>query len=165
MRSIIGAIANKIIEFADWYRIANYTKRIQGKDYKLGSKVYVSNPQNIYIGERTYINGGMLYATPNARIEIGKDCLISYNVHIRTDMHNYMDSDKCINQQGTTERDVIIEDDVWVGYGVTIMPGVRVAKGSVIGAGAVLTKSTEPYSVYAGVPAQKIKRRNGGVAK
>ena len=53
----------------------------------------------------------------------------------------------------------IIEDDVWVGYGATIMSGVTIATGSIIAAGSVVTKNVEPYSIYAGNPARKIKDR------
>jgi len=53
----------------------------------------------------------------------------------------------------------IIGDDVWVGYGVTIIGGVNIGKGSIIAAGSVVTKDTEPYTIYAGVPARKIKDR------
>jgi len=74
-------------------------------------------------------------------------------------MHAYIDKDVFINQQGYTERDIIIEDDCWIGYGVQIMPGVTVGRGAVIGAGAVQTKDAEPYGIYVGVPARKIKDR------
>lgn len=53
----------------------------------------------------------------------------------------------------------IIEDDVWIGHGVTIMRGVKIAEGSVIGANSVVTKDVPSYSVYAGVPAKFIKNR------
>jgi len=52
-----------------------------------------------------------------------------------------------------------IEDDVWVGYGSTIMSGVTIRTGSIIAAGSVVTRDVEPYSIYAGVPAKKIKDR------
>ncbi len=55
--------------------------------------------------------------------------------------------------------DVIIEADVWIGTGVTILSGVRLGVGSVVAAGAVVTKDVEPYSVVGGVPARKIKSR------
>ena len=54
------------------------------------------------------------------------------------------------------EGKIVIEDDVWLGANVTVLPGVTVGKCSVIGAGAVVTKSVEPYSIMAGVPARKI---------
>jgi len=52
-----------------------------------------------------------------------------------------------------------IDDDVWVGYGSTIMSGVHIGTGSIIAAGSLVTKDVEPYSIYAGVPARKIKDR------
>jgi acetyltransferase-like isoleucine patch superfamily enzyme len=53
----------------------------------------------------------------------------------------------------------IIEDDVWIGYGSTIMGGVKIGTGSIIAAASVVTKDVEPYSIYAGCPARKIKNR------
>ena len=58
-----------------------------------------------------------------------------------------------------TEKDIVIEDDCWVGFGAQIMAGVTMKQGSVLAAGAILTHDTVPYGVYAGVPARKIKER------
>jgi galactoside O-acetyltransferase len=54
----------------------------------------------------------------------------------------------------------VIEDDCWLGAGVTVMDGVRVGRGSVIGAGAVVTHDVPPYSIMAGVPARSIGSRS-----
>lgn len=64
-----------------------------------------------------------------------------------------------IREQGSREADVNIKNDVWIGFGVQIMSGVTIHDGCVIGAGAVVTKDTEPYGVYAGIPAKKIGQR------
>lgn len=56
-------------------------------------------------------------------------------------------------------KGIIIEDDVWIGAGVKVLDGVTIAQGCVIGANSVVTKSTEPYGIYVGVPARKIKSR------
>lgn len=54
---------------------------------------------------------------------------------------------------------VIIGNDVWIGHNAIIMPGVKIGNGAVIGAGAIVTKDVEPYSVVVGNPAHKIKQR------
>jgi acetyltransferase-like isoleucine patch superfamily enzyme len=56
---------------------------------------------------------------------------------------------------------MVIEDDVWIGAGAIILPGVRIGRHSVIAAGSVVTKSVDAYSVYAGNPARKIKEIRG----
>lgn len=91
----------------------------------------------IYIGKNSYVNGGEPSASPHAKIVIGNDCLISYRVHLRTDMHNYADPNMPIRLQGHTEKDIIIDNDVWIGYGVQIMAGVTIADGCVSTAATV----------------------------
>lgn len=118
-------------------------------------------PNNIFIGKDTLINDEtMLYASPNAKIVIGDHTMLSYRVCLRTATHIYQDMNTHIRQQGMLEKDIIIGSDVWIGYGVQILSGVTIGDGAVIGAGAVVTKDCEPYGVYAGVPARKIKERS-----
>ena len=57
------------------------------------------------------------------------------------------------------EELTIIENDVWVGYNTTILSGVKIGEGSIIGAGSIVTRDVEPYSIYAGNPAKKIRNR------
>ncbi len=117
-------------------------------------------PENISIGRNTYINNNsFLKAGNNSKIIIGDDCLISYSVHIRTDVHNYLEASTKINMQGHQESDIIIGNDVWIGYGAQIMSGVSIGDGAVIAAGAVVTKDVTSYSVVGGIPARKIKER------
>ena len=101
----------------------------------------------------------MLHASQNAKIKIGSHCMISYYVCMRTLSHRYTDLLMPMKHQGQDEKDIVIGDDVWIGYGVHIMPGIKVGDGCVIGAGAVVTRDCEPYGVYVGVPAKKIKTR------
>lgn len=120
----------------------------------------ISHPQNIEVGENSYINGGgEIVASPNAKIKIGNNCLISYRVHMRTEAHCYKSQNKLINQQGHYEANIIIEDDVWVGFGAQIMAGVTLHTGCVVGAGAVVTKDVPEYAVVGGSPARIIKYR------
>ena len=154
--SMLSRIVNRMANIPNILRISEYKKMITGINYRLGYEVYMQHPENIQIGNATYINSGLIYASPKAQIKIGDNCLISYNVHIRTDTHNYKKKDECINKQGHIEKSIAIGNDVWIGYGAQIMPGCIIEDGTVIGAGAVVTHSTEKYGVYAGVPARKI---------
>tara|TARA_B100000749_G_C18190003_1_gene367510 strand:- start:338 stop:640 length:303 start_codon:yes stop_codon:yes gene_type:complete len=93
-----------------------------------------------------------------ANICIGDDVLIGSGVHLYSSNHRFDQRDTPIASQGySPSEDLVIENDVWIGANAIILPGVRVGQHSVIGAGSVVSKSIEPYSVYAGVPARKIK--------
>ena len=117
---------------------------------------------NVFMGENTYANIGLIVtASPEAPVIIGDHVSISPYVTLiaianpgcSTEMQNIPDiRDRCIKR-----KQITIEDEVWIGANVTILPGITVGRGSVIGAGAVVTHDIEPYSVYAGVPARKLR--------
>ncbi|MCI9132984.1 MAG: acyltransferase [Lachnospiraceae bacterium] len=116
----------------------------------VSGKVLLRYPGHITIGKNSYVNGGQLSASPNAYIKIGDNCLISYQVHLRTDMHIYKERDILIREQGHQEADIIIENDVWIGYGTQIFGGVTLGEGCVVGAGTIVTKDVMPYQVVVG---------------
>lgn len=130
-----------------------------GPNSLLTSKVSISCPQNVFIGNNSYINGGQIIAGNKSRITIGNDCLISYNVHIRCTSHVIDNPDELIRTQGEWEADITIGNNVWIGFGAQILPGVTVGDNSVIGAGAVVTKNVDADTIVGGVPAKLIRRR------
>lgn len=73
--------------------------------------------------------------------------------------HNFAELDIDMIKQGVSNKGIEIKDNVWIGANVTILDGVIVESGCILAAGAVLTKSTEPNGIYAGVPAKRIKDR------
>lgn len=104
------------------------------------------------------------YGTESDRkgeIRIGNDVRIASHVMMIGANHRFDDLDKPIAKQGVERRSIIIEDDVWIAGRVNIVAGVTVGRGSVVAAGAVVTKDVPPYSVVAGVPARVIKMRKG----
>lgn len=96
----------------------------------------------------------------NGPVTIGKDVMMGPECIIHTHRHRDDSIDIPMRLQGKAEvRPVTIEDDVWLGSRVIILPGVTIGKGCIIGAGAVVTKDIPAYSVAAGVPAKVIKTR------
>ena len=114
---------------------------------------------NVEIGEKSYINGGTFQALNNSKIKIGKNCMISFDVKMRTDSHIYKSTDIPMIEQGNEYKDIIIGNDVWIGEGAYILPGVTIGDGAIIGAHAVVTKDVEKNTIVAGVPAKIINRR------
>jgi acetyltransferase-like isoleucine patch superfamily enzyme len=92
-------------------------------------------------------------------IEIGNGVLIGPCVLIWSQNHAYEDRDLPIREQGYKWSKVTIEDDVWIGAGAIILTGVRLSRGTVVAAGAVVTRSTDCYSIVAGVPARLLGMR------
>ena len=97
-----------------------------------------------------------------AHVSIGENVMMGPDCMIFTSNHRTEERDKPMCQQGFTEpRPVTIEDDVWIGARVIILPGVHVGTGSVIGAGAVVTHDVAPYSIVGGNPAKLIRYMRG----
>lgn len=106
---------------------------------------------NSGLGENSILQG---------KITIGNNVMMGRECYIYTTNHCHDSLDIPMIEQGyEKEREVIIDDDVWIGSRVTILPGVHVYQGAIIGASAVVTKDVEKYSIVAGNPAQKVKNR------
>ena len=112
-----------------------------------------SNEGNITIGERSWLGPGT-YVYGNGHVVIGDDVLIGPNCVINSVSHCFAETDVTISQQGITKAPVFIENDVWLGVGCTILQGVHIGKGAIIGAGSLVTRDVEPYSIVYGVPAK-----------
>ncbi|GAA4364676.1 acyltransferase [Kangiella marina] len=134
----------------------------------LGNNVWINkhceiNANNLIdIGERTTIQKNV---TINGDVSIGTDVIIAPNVFLSSGSHLYSHQPHLpIRVQEKIcsvlpNKPILIEDDVWLGINVVVMPGVKIAKGCVIGANSVVTKDTTAYSVYAGMPAKLISNR------
>lgn len=116
----------------------------------------------ITFGNNSAINTfGYLSATRDAPITIGNNVQIGPYIVMSTSDHNYKDPNVPIYTQGHTRAPIRIDDDVWIGANVTILRGVHIPQGCVIGACSLIRHSDtlEPFGVYAGNPLRKIGSR------
>lgn len=135
---------------------------INGKLVIENSEGYISIDDNTYIGANTTL-------ISTKKITIGKNVMLAWGITVidhNSHSLNYEERIKDMNRALKKEKiewatiekgEIVIEDYAWVGFNSIILKNVRLSKGSIIGAGSVLTKSTEPFSVYGGNPAKFIK--------
>ena len=109
--------------------------------------------KNLYVGPNSYLG---VYEN----ITIMDDVLIGGFCYIISGNHSMVDRSIPIREQGYVGGEIIIESGAWLGAHVTVLPGVKIGKGAVIGAGSVVTKSIPAYEIWGGVPARKIKDRS-----
>jgi acetyltransferase-like isoleucine patch superfamily enzyme len=117
---------------------------------------------DIHIGEGTYINSGAVLFSGNG-IRIGKNVLIAPCCALTPVNHAYEDKNRTIVEQrfGTSHGGLLIPDDVWIGANTTILDGVIIETGAVIGANSLVRNDMhlEAYGIYAGNPLRKIGER------
>ncbi len=128
-----------------------------GKNCNIEHGAFFGKGKDIEIGDNSGVG-------INARIQgpltIGKNVMMGPDVLIYTRNHNFHDVTVPMLAQGEQEpQAVIIQDDVWIGARVIILPGVKIGKGSILAAGSVVTKNVPEYSIVAGVPAKVINNR------
>ncbi len=128
--------------------------------YEFGCKIYASEVSKVKIGKYCSFNSNvMVNARGKGNIVIGNNVLIGPNVVLRSSDHSFNDLSKTIREQGMDDGEIIIKDNVWIGSNSVILKNCIIGEGSIIAAGAVVTKDVEPYNVVGGVPAKIIKKR------
>ena len=113
--------------------------------YEVGEGTYVADDLTITLA---YTNRGHLRL--GQRVSIGPGCVLVLAAHAN--------NSRIMQQIPQKERSIVIEDDVWLGAGVIVLPEITIGEGSIIGAGAVVTKDIPPHSVAVGNPAKVIKK-------
>lgn len=118
--------------------------------FRFGMRDVIVIGNNCQINEDVYIQSA----------RIGDYVLIAQNVSILAVTHNFESLDIPVMLQGSTPpQPVIIEDNVWLGRNVIVMPGIVIEKGAIVGAGAVVTKNVPANAIVGGVPAKIIRYR------
>lgn len=151
------AYANGKITIGNNTSIDRYVELRGGRKIQIGDNVRVvkgatikgAPDSDIVIGDRTLISQDCIL---DGNIIIGQDVIFGPKVFVNEVDHGFARRDIPMNQQSGAGGVIIIEDDVWLGYSSVLLKGVRVEKGSIIGAGAIVNKSCPPYSINVGVP-------------
>lgn len=129
-----------------------------GENVSIHSGVYMFNVEELSIGDNVSIHP-MSYIEAKGGVTISSDISIAHGVTILSVNHIFSDPLLPIKDQGIVYKETKIESDVWIGAKASILAGVTVGKGSVIAAGAVITKDIEEYVVVAGIPGKIISKR------
>jgi acetyltransferase-like isoleucine patch superfamily enzyme len=125
-----------------------------GNNVSVQENVLVNaNRGHVAIGNDSWL-GPATIVYGNGGVEIGSDVMVASHCAINTVSHNFENTDTPMNKQGVNCAPVVIEDDVWIGTAAVILQGVRIGHGSIIAAGAVVTRDIPPYSIAMGVPAR-----------
>lgn len=123
------------------------------------SYVYAHEQGEITIGDNFSMNSNSQLGASSGKIVIGKDCAVAPNCVLRAANHNFDNPSVPFRLQGHKYGEIIIEDDVWIASNCVITANTKIGKSSIVGAGSVVTKNVESYSIVGGVPAKLIKRR------
>lgn len=122
------------------------------------SGVIANKGVGLIIGDYSAV-GAQSFIGAQGGITIGNDVIMGPGVRIFSENHNFDRFDTPIRKQGESRSPVTIEDDCWIGSGVTILGGVTIGRGTVIAAGSVVTKNIPSMSIVAGIPAKVLKTR------
>ncbi len=129
-----------------------------GERSTISDNVKIISPNKIYIDKKVGIANKVIL-DGRGSIKIGKYSIIGFESILLTSTHNYASNNIPIVKQGMFHAPIEICEDVWVGTRVTILPGIRIGKGAIIGANALVTKDVPPRAIVGGVPARIIKYR------
>lgn len=139
------------------------------KSVSLTPPLMLHNPKNVFLYENTSIRANALISAVNARFIMKKNSGAAEGLMVRTGNHMIVPgklykeiTDQYKKESGKLseyDKDVIVEENVWIGCNVTLLSGVIIGRGATIGAGSVVTKPIPPYAIAAGVPCKVIKFR------
>lgn len=128
----------------------------------------INRPDLVEVGNYTYGDLSMQFSNDSARVKIGNYCQIARDAFFlpssdhplnRVSTYPFKTMFGEHNQDAITKGDIIIDDDVWIGYRATILSGVHISQGAVVAAGSVVASDIPPYAIAGGVPAKVIRYR------
>ena len=165
--SLSNVIKQKLSYYIKVWRYRHYPYVSRNARLERGCKVY--NPKNLIMADETYINEGGIVMNSRARLIMKRGSGAAIGLLAITGNHMSIPGMRIIDVTNAVkdkydvnhefDKDIVINEDVWIGARVTLLAGVNVGRGSIIAAGAVVTRDVPPYSVVGGVPAKVISYR------
>ena len=129
-----------------------------GKNVTIHFRTEMRCPEQLKLGDGTIIGDNAILDARRG-LTMGRNVNLSSNVSIYTLQHDHRNPDFNCPPEGMVKFSVEIDDRVWLGSNVIVLPGVHIGEGAVCCAGCVVTKDVEPYAVVAGIPAKKVSER------
>ena len=153
---IFNKLFSYLVHLYNFFKVQIVASKFKfcGEDVTIDYDVWFNNAHNISIGSKTFIGKSVL-VNALGEITIGKRCGIAAGSKLISGNYVYDNSDKHIFDE-ISASPIILGDNVWLGYDVTILAGVTLGEGCIVAAGSVVTKSFDQFSIIAGIPARKI---------
>ncbi len=154
-----GALMDYSVQCDGYVRVLGTGRVTLGPACRLGRDVEFETGEQgrIVLGSRVRINRGTTLAS-QSEIRIGDDVMLGEFVSVR-DANHGTEPGRLMRLQPQTSDPILIENDVWVGRGTCILPGVLIGEGAVIGANSVVSRDIPPYAIAVGAPARVVRLR------
>lgn len=161
---VLGKFVDFLFRLHNNYKAQVINKLIGGGKRIIAPPYIIVGAKNIITEEPISIGPNSTIYTTRAKLIIKKHFIAGPNLTIITGDHHYvvgkfLDEVKDTDKIPENDQNVVIEEDVWCGANVTILKGVTIGRGSIIAAGALVTKSCPPYSIIGGIPAKVIRKK------
>jgi acetyltransferase-like isoleucine patch superfamily enzyme len=156
----------KMVNFYAYAHVEERRKIVAGGGLRMSPSVSLRNGERIVLGDGVHVGErSCLWAgNTSGRIVLGDKALLGPEVYITASNYGLAWGTPIMDQP-TSEADVVIGDDVWLGVRATVVAGVRIGDGAVVAAGAVVTRDVPSGAIVAGVPAKVIGYRPGFPAR
>ena len=140
------------------YIFLKSTAKKCGDNVAVMTGVYFFNISNLEIGSNVSIHP-MCYIDSIGNIKIGNDVSIAHGVSIISFNHLYIDQSVSIKYQDVQLKEIIIEDNVWIGAKATVLCGIKIEEGSIVGANCLVSRDVKKNTIVGGVPNRVLKER------
>jgi len=160
IKRFVSRIANRLVNGAESWRAQQLKTSLGscGENVYIGPRTRITSPENVFVGHDVSLGVGGWLSAVNASIQIGNYVMFGPEVALICGNHNTaevgipMFSVKA--KRPGDDLPIVIEDEVWLGFRTTILKGVTVGRGAVVGANSVVNRDVPPYAIVVGNPAR-----------